>query len=171
MADPAIMERVIANLIGNALRYAPAASPPLVTATARGGRVELRVIDHGPGIPKADRERVFLPFQRRGAPSHRTGVGLGLVVSRGLAEAMGGTVEPEETPGGGLTMVISHARGARPASRRGCGFAEDGPRESSGIMACPRTTACLDTKASPSPPASSWPIADRTGPRQAACSL
>ena len=77
-----------------------------MTATARGGRVELRVIDHGPGIPEADRERVFLPFQRRGDPGHRTGVGLGLVVSRGLAEAMGGTVEPEETPGGGLTMVI-----------------------------------------------------------------
>jgi two-component system, OmpR family, sensor histidine kinase KdpD len=106
MVDPAIMERVIANLIGNALRYSPAAVPPLVTATARGGRVELRVIDHGPGIPKADRERVFLPFQRLGDPGHRMGVGLGLVVSRGLAEVMGGTVEPEETPGGGLTMVI-----------------------------------------------------------------
>jgi two-component system sensor histidine kinase KdpD len=106
MADPAIMERVIANLIGNALRYSPAAAPPLVTATARGDRVELRVIDHGPGIPKADRERVFLPFQRLGDPGHRIGVGLGLVVSRGLAEAMGGTVEAEETPDGGLTMVI-----------------------------------------------------------------
>jgi two-component system sensor histidine kinase KdpD len=106
MADPAIMERVIANLIGNALRYSPAAVPPLVTATARGGRVELRVIDHGPGIPETDRERVFLPFQRLGGPNHRMGVGLGLVVARGLAEVMGGTVEPEETPGGGLTMVI-----------------------------------------------------------------
>jgi len=120
MADPAIMERVIANLIGNALRYSPAAAPPLVTATARGGRVELRVIDHGPGIPEADRERVFLPFQRRGDPGHRTGVGLGLVVSRGLAEAMGGTVEPEETPGGGLTMVICMpAAPGRPAAVAG----------------------------------------------------
>lgn len=106
MADPAITERVLANLIGNALRYSPAAVPPLVTATARGGWVELRVIDHGPGIPKAERERVFLPFQRLGDAGHRMGIGLGLVVSRGLAEAMGGTVDPEETPGGGLTMVI-----------------------------------------------------------------
>ena len=107
MADPAIMERVIANLVGNALRYSPTGSPPLVTARARGDRVELRVVDHGTGIPEADRKRAFLPFQRLGPPSYGTGVGLGLVVSRGLAEAMGGTVEPEETPGGGLTMVVS----------------------------------------------------------------
>ena len=117
MADPAIMERVIVNLIGNALRYSPIAAPPLVTAGVHGDRVELRVIDHGPGIPEADRERMFLPFQRLGDPHHRTGVGLGLVVSRGLAEAMGGTVEPEETPGGGLTMVVSlPVAPAQPAS-------------------------------------------------------
>jgi two-component system, OmpR family, sensor histidine kinase KdpD len=107
MADPAITERVIGNLLSNALRYSPRASPPLLTARARGDRVELRVVDHGPGIPEADRKRVFLPFCRLGDPHSRTGVGLGLVVCRGLAEAMGGTVEPEETPGGGLTMVVS----------------------------------------------------------------
>jgi two-component system, OmpR family, sensor histidine kinase KdpD len=120
MADPAIMERIIANLVGNALRYSPAASPPLVTAGTLGDRVELRVVDHGTGIPEADRKRVFLPFQRLGQPADRTGVGLGLVVSRGLAEAMGGTVEPEETPGGGLTMVVSlPAAPARPAAEIG----------------------------------------------------
>jgi two-component system sensor histidine kinase KdpD len=120
MTDPAIMERVIVNLIGNALRYSPAAAPPLVTARVRADRIELRVIDHGPGIPEADREGVFLPFQRLGDPGHRTGVGLGLVVSRGLAEAMGGTVEPEETPGGGLTMVVCMpAVPARPAAEIG----------------------------------------------------
>jgi len=69
--------------------------------------VELRVIDHGPGIPEAERKRVFQPFQRLGDRGDRTGVGLGLVVSCGRTEAMGGTVEPEETPGGGLTMVVS----------------------------------------------------------------
>jgi two-component system, OmpR family, sensor histidine kinase KdpD len=107
MADPAITERIIANLVGNALRYSPAAEPPLVTASVLGDRVELRVIDHGPGIPEADRKQVFLPFQRLSCPRDRTSIGLGLVVSRGLAEAMGGTVEPRETPGGGLTMVVS----------------------------------------------------------------
>ena len=107
MADPAITERVIGNLLSNALRYSPPTSPPLLTARARGHRVELRVVDHGPGIPRSDRERVFQPFWRLGGPDGRTGVGLGLVVARGLSEAMGGTVEPEETPGGGLTMIVS----------------------------------------------------------------
>jgi two-component system sensor histidine kinase KdpD len=107
MADPAITERVIVNLLINALRYSPPASPPLLTARAHGVRVELRVVDRGPGIPEADRTRVFQPFCRLGDAGGRTSVGLGLVVSRGLAEAMGGTLTPEETPGGGLTMVVS----------------------------------------------------------------
>jgi two-component system, OmpR family, sensor histidine kinase KdpD len=107
MADAAITERVIWNLLSNALRYSPPASQPLLSARVRGDRVELRVVDHGPGIPEADRNRVFLPFCRLGEPAGRTGVGLGLMVARGLAEAMGGTVEPEETPGGGVTMVVS----------------------------------------------------------------
>ena len=120
MADPPITERVIVNLISNALRYSPALSPPLVTARTRGDRVELLVIDHGPGIPEADRERAFLPFQRLGAAGSRTSVGLGLVVSRRLAETMGGTVEPDETPGGGLTMVVSlPAVPSRPAGGAG----------------------------------------------------
>ena len=129
MADPALLERVIANLVGNALRYSPAASPPLVTARADGDRVELCVVDHGMGIPEADRKRVFLPFQRLGGPGDRTGVGLGLVVSRGLAEAMGGTVEPQETPGGGLTMVVSLPAApprptAKPVAPAGCELRE-----------------------------------------------
>ena len=77
MADPAIMERVIANLVGNALRYSPTGSPPLVTARARGDRVELRVVDHGTGIPEADRKRAFLPFQRLGPPATGPGSGSG----------------------------------------------------------------------------------------------
>jgi two-component system sensor histidine kinase KdpD len=107
MADPPIMERVIVNLAGNALRYSPAGSPLLLTAGACGDRVELRVVDRGPGIPEAERDLAFLPFQRLGDAGSATGVGLGLTVSRGLTEAMGGTLEPEETPGGGLTMAIS----------------------------------------------------------------
>ena len=105
--DPAILERVIVNLTTNAIRYSPADQPPLLTASALGDRVELRVADRGPGIPEPDRDRVFVPFQRLGDTDNTTGVGLGLALSRGLTEAMGGTLEPEETPGGGLTMTLS----------------------------------------------------------------
>ena len=105
--DPAILERVIVNLTTNAIRYSPAGQPPLLTASALGDRVELRVADRGPGIPEPDRDQVFVPFQRLGDTDNTTGVGLGLALSRGLTEAMGGTLEPEETPGGGLTMTLS----------------------------------------------------------------
>jgi two-component system sensor histidine kinase KdpD len=106
MADPVVLERVIANLTANALRYSPAGSPPLLTATARGGRVELRVADRGPGVAKADRDQMFAPFGRLGDADPATGVGLGLAVSRGLTEAMRGTLDAGDTPGGGLTMTI-----------------------------------------------------------------
>jgi two-component system sensor histidine kinase KdpD len=105
--DPAIMERVIVNLTENALRYSPKDKPPLLTASALGDRVELRVVDRGPGIPEQDRDRMFVPFQRLGDTDNTTGVGLGLALSRGLTEAMGGWLTAEETPGGGLTMTVS----------------------------------------------------------------
>jgi two-component system sensor histidine kinase KdpD len=107
MVDPPIMERVIANVTANALRYSPDRSPPLLTASGRGDRVELRVADRGPGVAQADRDRMFAPFERLGEVGTTTGVGLGLTVSRGLTRAMHGTLEPEQTPGGGLTMAIS----------------------------------------------------------------
>lgn len=106
-ADPALLERVVANLVGNAVRHSPPGRPPLVTGSALGDTVELRVVDRGPGIPRAQRDRVFAPFQRLGDTDNTSGVGLGLALSRGLAEAMGGTLTPEDTPGGGLTMVVS----------------------------------------------------------------
>jgi len=116
VADPPVMERVIANLTANALRYSPAGAPPRLTASARSGRIELRVIDCGPGVPEADRDRMFAPFQRLGNTDSTTGVGLGLglAVSRGLTEAMRGTLQPARTPGGGLTMTMSLPAASRP---------------------------------------------------------
>ena len=79
------------------------------------------MIDRGPGIPEAERTRMFVPFQRLGDTDNSSGVGLGLALSRGFAEAMGGSLEPEETPGGGLTMILSLPVATEP------GEAEPGP--------------------------------------------
>ncbi len=106
-ADPGLLERILVNVLANALRYSPADAPPTVAASHHAGSVEVRVIDHGPGIPSAERERVFRPFQRLGDRDNENGVGLGLALSRGLAEAMGGALAAESTPGGGLTMTLS----------------------------------------------------------------
>ncbi|NUO33879.1 MAG: DUF4118 domain-containing protein, partial [Dermatophilaceae bacterium] len=109
-ADPALLERVLANLMANAVRYSPDGEPVLVTASWHGEHVEMRIIDRGPGIPPEAHERVFLPFQRLGDRDNHTGVGLGLALSRGLTEAMGGELRLEDTPGGGLTMTVSLRR-------------------------------------------------------------
>jgi two-component system sensor histidine kinase KdpD len=106
-ADPGLLERILVNVLTNAVRYSPPGQPPTITVSEHAGMVEVRIIDRGPGIPAADRERVFLPFQRLGDRDNETGVGLGLALSRGLAEAMGGTLQPENTPGGGLTMTLA----------------------------------------------------------------
>ncbi len=104
-ADAALLERVVANLVENALTYAPSA-PVLVDAAAVGERVVLRVIDRGPGIPPSQRDALFAPFQRLGDVPAGSGVGLGLAVAQGLTEAMGGTLTAEDTPGGGLTFAV-----------------------------------------------------------------
>jgi two-component system sensor histidine kinase KdpD len=106
-ADPGLLQRVLVNVIGNALRFSPPDRPPLITADEQDTHVEMRIVDHGPGIPKDQREQMFLPFQRLGDRDNDTGVGLGLALSRGLVEAMGGSLVPETTPGGGLTMVLA----------------------------------------------------------------
>jgi two-component system sensor histidine kinase KdpD len=105
-ADPALLERVLANLIDNALAWSPPGVPVRVEAGGVPGAVHVRVVDRGPGIPLAERDRVFLPFQRLGDRSSGAGVGLGLAVARGFTVAMGGELTVEDTPGGGTTMVV-----------------------------------------------------------------
>jgi two-component system, OmpR family, sensor histidine kinase KdpD len=104
--DAGLVERALANLVENALRHT-ADSTVLVTASAVPDRLEIRVIDRGRGIPDSAKNEMFAPFQRLGDVPNGAGVGLGLAVARGLTEAVGGTLEPEDTPGGGLTMVLS----------------------------------------------------------------
>ena len=107
-ADAPLLERAIANIVDNARAWALDDQCVRVEAGAVGDRVHLRIIDHGPGIPIDQRELIFQPFQRLGDnPSHGNGVGLGLAVARGFVDAMGGELTVEDTPGGGLTMVIS----------------------------------------------------------------
>lgn len=105
-ADPGLLDRVLGNIVENALRHQPAPGAVRISSSGLGDRVEIRVVDTGPGVPQGDRDRIFLPFQRHGDAPSGDGVGLGLAVARGLAESMGGSVVPEDTPGGGLTVVV-----------------------------------------------------------------
>jgi two-component system sensor histidine kinase KdpD len=79
----------------------------VLSAREHAGRVEISVVDHGPGVPARDRDRIFAPFQRLGDQDSSTGVGLGLAVARGFVEAVGGSLDASETAGGGLTMTVS----------------------------------------------------------------
>jgi two-component system sensor histidine kinase KdpD len=107
-ADASLLERVVANLVDNALTWSPADEPPRVEAGAVPGEVLVRVVDRGPGIPRNQRDDVFQPFQR--VVDHGSGVGLGLAIARGFTEAMGGELAIEDTPGGGTTMVVALPR-------------------------------------------------------------
>ncbi|MCG5430902.1 sensor histidine kinase KdpD [Mycobacterium sp. MYCO198283] len=107
-ADPGLLERVLANLVDNAVRYAPDA-PIRVYAGRVGNRVLLHVADEGCGIARGAEDRLFEPFQRLGDTDTSTGVGLGLSVARGFVEAMGGSISATDTPGGGLTVVVELA--------------------------------------------------------------
>jgi two-component system, OmpR family, sensor histidine kinase KdpD len=104
LADPGLLERVLANLFSNALRYSPAGRPPELHASLSEGTVCLEVVDHGPGVPDEQKGRIFEPFERAG--DRHPGVGLGLTVARGFAEAMGGRIAALDTPGGGLTIRV-----------------------------------------------------------------
>lgn len=106
-ADVALLERAIANVVANGVQASPPKRPVRIFAGATGDRVELTIVDNGPGIPRSKREEVFLPFQRLGDNPQGTGVGLGLAVARGFVEAMQGELQLDDTPGGGTTVAIS----------------------------------------------------------------
>ncbi|MFB8758836.1 sensor histidine kinase [Streptomyces nigra] len=105
--DRGLLERAVANVVENAVKHSPPGEKVLVSASALADRVEVRVVDRGPGVPDEAKERIFEPFQRYGDSPRGVGVGLGLAVARGFTEAVRGTVHAEDTPGGGLTMVLS----------------------------------------------------------------
>ena len=107
LIDPVRLDQVLTNLVDNARRYADD-KPVTLAGRTVDGRVELRVIDHGPGIPAAERERVFDQFYRLGRNGHRPdGTGMGLAICRGIVSALGGQISVQATPGGGATFVVS----------------------------------------------------------------
>jgi two-component system sensor histidine kinase KdpD len=108
-ADAVLLQRVLVNLLDNALRYSPEGERARISSSVFGGRVEIRVVDRGPGVPVDRRDEIMVAFQRLGDTDNATGLGLGLALSKGFVEAMGGTLALDDTPGGGLTMVVSLA--------------------------------------------------------------
>ncbi len=111
LTDPGLLERVLANLFANALAYSPAGLRPLLRAGRAGDGILLEIVDRGRGVPDELKSRMFEPFQRLDGRSDDasagTGVGLGLAVVKGFLDAMGGSVQPADTPGGGLTMRVT----------------------------------------------------------------
>ena len=105
LGDEALLERAFANVIANAVTYADELGVH-VTAGLVHDTVDVRVVDRGPGVPADERDRIFLPFRRLGDTRRREGVGLGLAIAKGFVEAMHGTIEADDTPGGGLTIVV-----------------------------------------------------------------
>lgn len=105
--DPILLERVIGNLLENALRFSPMERSVTIAAFRVGESIEIRIIDHGPGMSNKDKSKLFTPFQRLGDRDNSTGVGLGLAIVKGFTELMNGRISVEETFQGGLTMVLS----------------------------------------------------------------
>jgi K+-sensing histidine kinase KdpD len=106
-ADAGLLERTLANLLSNALRFSPADRPPTLRARTASDGVQIEVVDHGPGVIEDLRQTMFEPFQRLGDQDNTTGVGLGLAVARGFTDAMAGSLAASETAGGGLTMTVT----------------------------------------------------------------
>lgn len=105
LGDAGLVQRIMVNIVLNARKFAPG-SQVHVSAQRESDMVEILLSDDGPGIPTDQWEKIFLPFQRLGDQSSTAGLGLGLAVSRGFAEAMGGQLTVTNTPGGGATLVL-----------------------------------------------------------------
>jgi two-component system, OmpR family, sensor histidine kinase KdpD len=107
LADATLLERSLDNLLNNAVRHSRAGCPVVVDSAVISGRVHIRIVDRGPGVPTADRTKVVQPFQRLGDQNTSDGVGLGLAITQGFVDAMHGTLSLDDTPGGGLTATIT----------------------------------------------------------------
>ncbi len=124
MVDPTLIEQVFINLMANAVRYAGPASPIEISAMLEGAQLVARVADHGPGVPPAERERVFEKFYRSPtAASADGGIGLGLTICRSIVSAHGGTIAIRERPGGGTLVEFT-----LPALSSETGLAESGAK-------------------------------------------
>jgi two-component system, OmpR family, sensor histidine kinase KdpD len=104
--DEGLMRQVVVNLVLNALTHAGDGAVEVVVGRGDRGSIDIRVVDHGPGIPEAERRRVFEPYRRLRAPAPTTGNGLGLAICEGYVEAHGGSIAVETTPGGGATFLV-----------------------------------------------------------------
>lgn len=106
-ADPPLLRRAVANVLANAQRFTPHGERVGISVSSFRSTVEIRVVDHGPGVADERKDMIFMPFQRIGDTDNTAGLGLGLALSKGFVEGMGGVLRAEDTPGGGLTMVIA----------------------------------------------------------------
>lgn len=116
--DPILLERVIGNLLENAVRFSPAGRPITIAAFQVENLLHIRIIDHGPGISNKDTEKLFTPFQRLGDRDNSTGLGLGLAIVKGFTELMHGRISFDETYNGGLTVVLTFPIGEATKERK-----------------------------------------------------
>jgi two-component system sensor histidine kinase KdpD len=166
LADPVLLEQVLANLLDNAVRYADG-SPIAVVGRELGDSVELRVVDHGPGIPEPERERIFDQFYRlKGGGKRPEGTGMGLSICRGIVAALRGGLRVETTPGGGATFILTLPLAPRvdrsgPSAAPGAP-ASAGPRAPAGGPGAPASAG----PRAPAGPASEAGVPEPTGRRE-----